>query len=200
VIELFSSHRISQLGELTTGQEVVIGGMLTQVRLLNTKKARNGNTRYCRYKLEDFTGSTECVMWPDVYERFKELVAEDRICFVAAVVERTTREEPGLVVNRVMTVEQAQRERTTGLVLDLGLDAHDAMHVEAAARVLQRNPGNCPVFVYIRDGAGKQARLKAADEFRVNPVPLVKGELEMILGQGRVQFSRHAGGNGRGVK
>ena len=78
------------LRDCEPNQEVFIGGMLTGVRLMNTKKARNGNSRYARFKLEDFSGAAECVMWPDDYVKYKELVAEDRICFVNAVVERKT--------------------------------------------------------------------------------------------------------------
>jgi DNA polymerase-3 subunit alpha len=199
VIQLFSSHRVNQLTDLGAGQEVVIGGMLTQVRLLNTKKARNGNSRYCRCKLEEFTGSAECVIWPDDYLRCKDLVQEDQICFVVAAIERT-REEPGLVVSRILTIEQAQRERTTGLVVDLSLETHDPTHVEAVARVLRRNHGTCPVFVYVRDPAGKQVKLKAGNDYHINPASLVKGELDLILGPGRVQFSRQTAGNGRGTK
>src|SRR4029078_968605 len=58
----FSTHDTSQLRSLDAGQEVVIGGMLTLVRFQNTKKARNGNSRYARFKLEDFAGLAECVM------------------------------------------------------------------------------------------------------------------------------------------
>src|SRR5262249_31997594 len=123
VLRRFSTHAVSQLVELSAGQEVVMGGMLTQVRFQTTKKARNGNSRYARFKLEDYTGAAECVMWPDDFIRFKDLVQEDRICFIVASVERT-REEPGLVVTRVLTVEQAQRERTTGLALALRLGEH----------------------------------------------------------------------------
>src|SRR5262249_15064189 len=60
-----ASHTVEQLGQLAANQEVILGGMLTQVRFQNTKKARNGNSRYVRCKLEDFTGAVECVMWPD---------------------------------------------------------------------------------------------------------------------------------------
>jgi DNA polymerase-3 subunit alpha len=199
LLSRFSTHRVAQLCELPAGLEVTMGGMLTQVRFMNTKKARNGNSRYCRCKLEDFTGLAECVMWPDDFVRYKDLVAEDRICFVVASVERT-REEPGLVITRVLTLDQAQKERTTGLVVDLSLAAHAPTHIESMVRVLQRAPGNCPVFVYVRDGAGKVLRLKAGDGLKVNPATLPKSELEMIVGTGRVHFARPGNGNGRNGK
>lgn len=199
VLQLFSSHSVGQLRELQAQQEVLMGGMLTQVRLMNTKKARNGNSRYARFKLEDFTGQAECVMWPDDYVNYKDLVEEDRICFLGATVERT-REEPGLVVTRVLTIEQAQRERTTGLAIALRLGQHTPRHIEQVARVLQGARGSVPVFLYVRDGAGKQVILKAGDGFRINPTKLPKAELDAILGPGCVHFSRQGNGNGRNGK
>jgi DNA polymerase-3 subunit alpha len=194
VIRRFSTHAIHDLAGLDANQEVLIGGMLTQIRLQNTKKARNGNSRYLRCKLEDLSGAAECVMWPDDFVRHKDQVQEGHICFVAATVERT-REAPGLVITRLMTIDQVQRERTTGLVLALSLKDHDAAHLDAVAQALRRTPGACPVFLSITDAAGKRSLLKTGQEFRVNPATLSKGELEMILGPGRVEFSRQ--GNGR---
>src|SRR5262249_40214678 len=95
----FATHRVDQLGELGPNQEVIRGGMLTQIRFLNTKKARNGNSRYVRCKLEDFSGAVECVMWPDDFVRYKDDVREDHVCFVKGAVERN-REEPGLILTR----------------------------------------------------------------------------------------------------
>ena len=82
-----------------------MGGMLTVVRLMNTKKARNGNSRYVRCKLEDFSGAAifECVMWPEDYVKYKDLIEEDRICFVRARSSRKT-DDPILQVTQVMTV------------------------------------------------------------------------------------------------
>jgi DNA polymerase-3 subunit alpha len=199
IMRRFSSHELSQLGALAADQEVVIGGMLTQVRFMNVKKARNGNTRYVRCKLEDFSGNVECVMWPDDYVRFKDQVQEDHICFVVASVERT-REEPGLVITRILTIEQAQKERTTGLALAFRLDKHGPGHIDAVARILQRARGACPVYLYVRDAAGKTAQLKTNDEYRINPTTLARDEIESILGAGCVQFSRQTNGNGRNGK
>ncbi len=198
-IQRFSSHTIGQLGELPHNTEVFVGGMLTQVRLMNTKKpGRNGNSRYARCKLEDFTGNVECVMWPDDYVMFKDLIAEDRILFAAGIVEKRT-DEPILQLTKLMTVEQGQRERTTGLllVMDTG---DDPAKLQSIRETLRRSPrGSTPVFLYLRDAAGKYVKLKAGDEYRINPASVAKSDLEMILGTGRVEFARlGANGNGRG--
>src|SRR5262249_8162824 len=92
VVKRFSTHATNQLGGLAPNQEVTLGGMMTQVRYLNTKKARNGNSRYVTFRLEDFSGSAKCVMWPDDLLRHKDEVAEDRVCFVKGTVDRTREE------------------------------------------------------------------------------------------------------------
>jgi DNA polymerase-3 subunit alpha len=197
MLRRFSTHTVSDIRGLDAGQEVVIGGMLTGVRFQNTKKARNGNTRYMRCKLEDLSGAAaECVMWPDDFARYKDHAQEDQICFVAATVERT-REAPGLVITRLLSTEQVQRERTTGLVLALSLAEHRPEQIDALARVLRRTPGACPVFLCVTDRAGRRSLLKAGPEFRINPEKLCKADLELILGPGRVEFSRQGNGYSR---
>ena len=196
VIRLFSTHTIQQLSTLPPETEVFLGGMITQIRPMNTKKARNGNSRYVRCRVEDLTGSVECVMWPDDYLQFKDLFDADAVRFVKGTVERN-RDEPGLQLTRSLTLEQGQRERTTGLRLSLSLRQHRPELLDEVARVLQRWPGTCPVFLYIQDEAGRWLRLKAADSFKINPGSTqVKSELEVLL-PGRVEFAR-AGSNGNG--
>src|SRR5438128_8155256 len=171
--------------------------MLTHLRYMNRKKARTGNTRLLRCKLEDFTGSVECVMWPDDYLRSKDEIHEDRICFVKAAVERT-RDEPGLVIGQILSVEQARRVLTKGLVLGLAVGVHSPETVDALGRILQRTPGPCPVFLSIRDAAGKRSFLKAGEAFGVNPNTVAIADLETILGPRSVTFSGLTNGrNGR---
>ncbi len=100
-------------------------------------------------------------------------------------------------MQRLLSVEQAQREWTTGVTLLFDMAVHQPDQVDAVARVLERNRGACPVFLFIRDPAGKVLRLRASEEYRVNPTRFPVHELEAVLGRGHVQFSRQGNGNGR---
>jgi DNA polymerase-3 subunit alpha len=199
VLRRFSTHTIGQLAELSGGQDVLVGGMLTQLQYRNTKSSRNGNTRYLLGRLEDFTSAAKIVLWPEDLLRMKDEVQDDRICFLEASVDRS-REELCLVVRRILSIEQVQRERTTELWLDINLSAEISV-MDAIARVLKRTPGSCLVFLNIRDGAGKHSVLKLGDEYRINAASVARADLETILGTGRVEFSRHATvSNGRNGK
>src|SRR5260370_12970223 len=109
MLKPFSSDAAANLRACEPNQAVFMGGMLTVVRFMNTKQARNGKSRYARFKLEDFSGSAECVMWPEDFAKYKDLVQEDRICFVGALVERKT-DEPILQVTPILPLDPAPPE------------------------------------------------------------------------------------------
>jgi DNA polymerase-3 subunit alpha len=197
-IRRFATHSVGQMAELADGQEVIMGGMLTAVRFRNTQKARNGNSRYVLCNIEDFTGSTKCVMWPDDLARHKDDLQDDRVCFIRATVNKR-RDDPVLVLNRVLSIDEAKREQTKALWLQLSLAEHGERPevIDQIARVLQRAPGTCPVFLHVKARVGKGWRVHVGEAFRINPATVAVGELETLLGPGSVKFAGPANGNGR---
>lgn len=186
-LKRFASHSVEQTRKLNSDAEVSIGGMMTQVRFFTSKKS---NKRYARCKIEDFTGTAECVMWPSDYERFAEMFVPDRIVLAQGRMERNEyAEEAILVLTRLFTLEQAKRELTTALLLRMSLGEHKPEQVESLGRILKRSPGSCRVQLQVSDGGGRRALLKLGDEYRVDVARLAVEELEMILGRGGVVFT-----------
>jgi DNA polymerase-3 subunit alpha len=195
-VRRLASHRVENLTGLEANQEVTLGGILTQIRYQNTKRARNGNTRYVRCRLEDLTGTIDCVMWPDDFIRHKDEFKEDRVCIVKGTIDRT-REELGLILTRVFGLDQARQELTRKLSLCLDLSIHNVNDVDRLAGILQKTPGSCPVYLEVRDTLGRRCRFKLGENYRVNPARLAVQELEALVGVGRIEFHTHANGNGR---
>jgi DNA polymerase-3 subunit alpha len=183
----FASHTSEEMKQLPADQEVTLGGMFAQIALKNTQKARNGNSRYFLARIEDMSGSAKCVMWPDDFARFKEEIRDDVPYIIKGTVDRR-REEPTLVINRVLTMEQAQRELARGLYLLLRLGRTPPEDVDRLGAVLRQTPGTCPVFLTIKDGADKFCVLKLGREFAVNPNTFAQEELEAILGPNSVRL------------
>jgi DNA polymerase-3 subunit alpha len=184
----FATHNVEQLKKVADGQKVLIGGMFTQCRFMNVKKARNGNTRYVRCKIEDVSGSLECMMWPDEFVRHKDLIADDRILFAEGTVEHRG-EEPLLVMTRVFTIDTARKEMTTGLVLKLQLGRHQPAVLDEVAKVILKTKGSCPVYIQVTDALGRRIALRAGQQFQINPAEVRVGELESLLGDGQVAFT-----------
>ncbi|MBX7103874.1 MAG: DNA polymerase III subunit alpha [Gemmataceae bacterium] len=184
----FASHTVEQLKKIPHGSRVLVGGMLTQVRFMNVKKARNGNTRYVRCKIEDATGLLEAMMWPDDFVKFKDDFADDRILFAEGTIEQN-REEPQLLMQRVFNVDTARKEMTKGLILKMELERAGTATLEELAKTLRKTPGPCPVYVQVSDATGRRAVWRVGDRFRVNPAEIRLAEIEMLLGPNTVAFT-----------
>ena len=188
----FRTHDTAQLGKLAVGTEVRVGGMVTSFDTRVIKAGRNMGARFAIFKLEDFTGQSKLVMWTDQFARYKDDVTEDAILLFEGKVERREgSSEPDVIVEKVMTIEQARSELTRGLVIRIPYSDDEAMllKLDGVANVLRRNKGSCPVYLSIRDVSGKAAQFKINSEFWINASTIHVDELELLLGPGCVLFT-----------
>ncbi len=184
----FRTHDAAQIGRGESGSEVRIGGMINEVVLKTTKTGK----RFAIVRVEDFTGEVKCVLWSETYLRFKDDIAEDKILLLEGKAEwRDGTAEPDLIVERILTIEQAKKELTRGMVLRIAYSESDDQlrKFDGVAAVLKRSKGPCPVYLTVRDPAGRAAQLKLGTEFNVNPTAVPVEELEMLLGPGSVLFT-----------
>ena len=184
-LKRFTSHEIGKLRNLDNGAEIRIGGMLSGVRFFTSKRG----DRYVRCKVEDFTGQAECVMWPSDFQRHKEHFVDDRIYLCEATVEWGERDDPIMVLNRLLTIEEAKKELTRGLILRLQLGRHGNDVIDGISRILKRCHGPCFVYMQVLDPAGRVAQLCLGENWKVDPGKLNVEELEMLLGNGAVLFT-----------
>ena len=56
-LRVFRSHSIAELDGLPPRKDVVVGGIVSGLRLLTQKSGRNANMRYARFTLEDLSGA-----------------------------------------------------------------------------------------------------------------------------------------------
>ncbi len=188
----FRTHNASELAKLTGSGEVRIGGMVTEILPKVVTKGRNQGNRWAIVRVEDFSGSVKCILWSDQFARFKDDVTADAIRLFEGKVEwREGSTEPDLIVEKVLTLEQAKADFTRGVVLRMEYaDDEDTLRkLDGVRVVLQRAKGNCPVYLAVRDGVGKTAQFKLGSDFFVNPMALPVEQVEMVLGEGSVLFT-----------
>jgi DNA polymerase-3 subunit alpha len=188
----YRTHDAAQVARLNPGADVRLGGMVTQLSVRVVKAGRNQGSRFAIFQAEDLTGRAKCVLWSDQFSRFKDEVAEDKVLLFEGKVEwRPGSTEPDVIVERVMTLDQAKRDLTRELVIRLpyGEDAETLGKIDRLKAILPNYRGPCPVWLVVRDGAGRLARLKLAGDYWVNPATLKMEELDRFLGPGAALFN-----------
>jgi DNA polymerase-3 subunit alpha len=185
----FRSHDAASIPKVKEKSEVRLGGMITQLGTRTTKQGK----RFALFRVEDFTGQARCVAWSEEFTRFKDEIQDDAIHLFEGIVEwRDGSAEPDVIVKKVITLEQARKDFTRGMVLRMnyGDDEELLRKVDGLESTLKRYRGGCPVYLSVKDPSGKSAQFKLNAEYNVDAVKVPVEELEMILGPGQVIFTR----------
>jgi len=149
LVQTFTQHRVKDLRDLGDGKDVLIGGMVSSIKKATTKNpSRNGNSKYVNFDLEDATGVVRCIMWPDDYANDGEIVQQDSILIVKGRVDLRGR-EPNIIVNKLLTLADAEKEFTKQIVLFFKRGYHTEDEMKRARETLGRYPGKTPVVVVV---------------------------------------------------
>ena len=191
-ISRFRTHDAAAIVKLNAGSEVRVGGMVTELIPKIVSKGRNQGNRWAIVRIEDFTGSMKCILWSDQYGRFKDIVTTDAILLFEGKVEwREGSSEPDLIVDKVMDLAQAKADLTKEMIIRIpyGDDDETLGKLDRLKVLLPSCKGNTPVWLLVRDPAGRTARLRLPDRFWVDPAAVRMDELDTFLGPGCVLFN-----------
>lgn len=172
------------------GTTVLLAGMITGLQL---RTAQKSGKRWAMFMLEDFTGQAKCILWSEAYEAYKSEIVDDKIMLFEGICEwRDGGTNGDIIIKKLITIEQARRDMTRGLLLRFPLsdEAEVLQKVEGVKNVLERAKGPCPVYISLRDPVGKGIQFKLGSDFTVDPSKVQIDQLELILGNGGVVFTR----------
>jgi len=161
-------------------RSVLVAGLVVSLR---TRNANRGG-RIAFVTLDDGGGRLEVRIFPEVYERHRQLIVEDAILLVQGALgwdefNQTTR----LNVERVLDLDGARVEYARRLVLRLDVRQCEAGVLRQLASVLaeHRADGRCAVWVeYI--GAGARVELAFGQNWRVKPSEALLKRLRELVG------------------
>ncbi len=111
---------VEQLKALPADTEVVLGALLGSLRTTRTRKGRNPGQKMAMIQLEDKSGRVEGVLFADAYAECEERLERGAVLFFVGRVDRR-REEPNLVVGKVVPVEEAPAKLARRLRIHLDL-------------------------------------------------------------------------------
>jgi len=193
----YCSHTTGQAAKLSHRSEVMLGGMISAVKLAHTKNPRPGSpTRYAMFDLEDLEGSMRCILWPEPFQHFGEMVKPDAIVAVlGAIDKRGGGDEANLIVNELIPLEDLPRRFTRGISLRLLEDAHGTAGVEQLYEILRGYPGSCSLQLMICLADGTKVKCPC-EKIRVEINPEMRRRVEELLGPENVHLLAATRGNG----
>jgi DNA polymerase-3 subunit alpha len=216
-IEAFTQHGTKDLRDLGDGKDVLLGGMISSIKKATTKNpSRNGNSKYINFDLEDPQGVVRCIMWPDDFANEGEKVQADSIVIIKGRIDARGR-EPNIIVNKVLTLAEAEKEFTKQIAIFLRRGYHSEEDMKRVKEIISRYPGKTPIVIVVdtvedevsatregsidrlatrKTGAPKRLRAILSTQIHVSARPELKRELHSVLGDGGYRFQSAPGGSG----
>ncbi len=194
-IERYAQTKNKGVADMDDGVPVTIAGMVGAIKIATAKKTNaNGLNKYANFDLEDATGILRCIAWPSDYERFKELIKTENVVIVQGKVDRRGR-EPNIVANRIMTLDQADKEFTSQVAIKFDRSVHSLEVVENVRKILNRFPGSTDVVLVVdsfNQSNGTSTATTEEDAVSVNgnnsATAVADPETAVETGPGRIRY------------
>ena len=189
-IKKITTGAIAVLKERAQPGEIKLGGVVSALKLRNTKKG----DRYGTFNLEDKTGFLEIIAWPDIYKRCAELLAADDPIFVKGRLEAGD-ERVQVIASEIITLADALLKAPAngnGHGNDRREDAKLHLHARESEispeellclrEMLLEYPGSCTVFLHLYAAGRNETVIELPSQVRVALTPELTQSMEKHFG------------------
>ena len=140
------------------------------------------------WDLEDLDGIVRCIMWPEQFAEFGELVKADAILALRATVDRRPGgEEVNLIVNELIPLEELSARFTSGVLIRVREDVHGIDVLTPLREIVRGYPGNKPLRLRLELADGGSVMLDCAKS-GVTIDPELRRRVEELLGPGNFRL------------
>ncbi|MBP1764437.1 MAG: polymerase alpha subunit [Firmicutes bacterium] len=161
--------------QVADGGSVKIGGLIVTAKRINTKKG----DMMCFATVEDFSGSIEVVVFPQVFARTNRLLAPDLPVVVTGRVN-ASEEAVKIIANEIAALDTAGPE----IRVKIRSEQENAQIFGALKQVFKRFSGDIPVYLTLVDS---RRVIKTERHFWMNGSTDGLSALENILGENTVK-------------
>jgi len=189
-----TSGTIAALKERAQAGEVRLGGVVSALRLRNTKKG----DRYGSFNLEDKSAFIEVLAWPDTYKKCAELLGADDPIYVKGRLE-VGEERMQVIANEVTALAEAVKNPNNAAPSGRSHGHGEKVHLylreaEVSADELVRlrdtlldYPGRATVFLHMLASANGETVIELPEQVRIASSPELQDTVAKLFGP-RVSF------------
>jgi len=174
----FTTSSIQDLTLLTDKTTVRVAGVIEELKIKRTKRG----DKMAILTLEDQSGSTEVVVFPEVFERSSALLKSDEPLLVAGLAE-VDEMVAKIISQEIQSLENVRQSAIRMIELSLPREALSKNHLEGIKDVLYRYPGQSSVVFRVETDPGKRMLIAAHPRYSVFACREMIQELEKLIGQ-----------------
>ncbi|MBI5431353.1 MAG: DNA polymerase III subunit alpha [Planctomycetes bacterium] len=184
---LLSTVRTSELATRSGGSELTIAGLVVGFTELIVKSGSLAGRKMARFRLEDLEGSVAVTVFPRTLEAQQGRLAEDTVIVARAKLEEHS-EEPALILEEALSIDEALKRFDGGLVVEL--EPTDRERLAELKSAFASSPGKSPVWFLVNGDDGYLRRVRASKDHAVTITPDLAEKVHGLIGRGRLRLAR----------
>jgi DNA polymerase-3 subunit alpha len=118
------------------------------------------------FKLDDLTGSCECLMFSKAYDEFGKFVDDEEPVFAVGTLE-SSGDAVKMQVNKVIPMKKIANELTESLKLQISKEKVSSEKLIELKSILLNHEGNIPVFINLTENGIDKGKLFSLTDIRV---------------------------------
>ena len=156
---------------------VKVAGIVEELKI---KRTRRGD-KMAILNLEDMTGFTEVVLFPDVFHRFSPLLKGDKPLLINGSLETGDRSAK-IIAQDIVTLDSIRQKAVLAIELRLDEGSVSRGQLEDLRDIVFRYPGKCSLLFRVGVSHGKEVIISAHARFNVLPCHELVAEIEALIG------------------
>ena len=181
-VKNFTSLSTADIGEETSGRDVKLGGMITSLRRLRTRKG----DPMAIFHLQDLVGAIEVLVWPNTYERCHTLLDSEAPVLVTGRCEADERGPARLLCSEMVSFDSLWEGSIHSARINIPIPTLSPDKLAKLQGVLNRYPGRCPLQFRLVRPKHYRIQLIPHNDICVNPAPSFVQEIEKLFGENSV--------------
>jgi DNA polymerase-3 subunit alpha len=187
LISMLSSGATDQLAALAGASDISLAGMIMGLSESLVKSGRYAGHKMARFRLEDLKGHVNVTCFPRTFEEVKDSLVEGAVAVIRGKLEEGN-DEPAMILEEVMTLEDALTRFQGGLMVNLG--PQDIELLSDLRSALGQHRGKQPLYFQVTGSDGSSRRVRAGSDWNVSISNDLALEVDRLLGGGRVHMAR----------
>ncbi len=182
-IKRFATCATADLGEQNDKAEVSVCGIVTGIKLLNTRKGE----RMAFVTLEDLSGFVEMVVFPETYTQSAELLNSEIPLLVKGTVD-VGEDACKILVSEVLTLKEVQERVTSKVHFRLTTPGLDDRQLRALKEIMSRYRGNCEALIHLVIPNRSETVITLPESLQLQASDEMMGDVEKLFGYNVVTF------------
>ena len=182
-IKRFSTCDTAGLIERADKEEVSICGIVTGIKLLNTRKG----DRMAFVTLEDLSGFVEMVVFPETYTASAELLNSEEALLVKGTVD-VGEDACKILVNEVLSLKEVQERLTRMVHFRLTTPGLEERQLRSLRDIMTRYRGDCEALIHLVVPNRSETVISLPEDLRLQASDQMMDDVEKLFGYNVVTF------------